>query len=66
MSCRAYAEVQCTFTQMLQDAKPSLQRRGIIERPYVPKKDSDTGDSGDDNQGGGDDNGGGSDDPLEP
>ena len=45
---------------MLQDAKPSLQRRGIIERPYVPKKDSDTGDSGDDNQGGG------SDDPLEP
>lgn len=48
LSCRAYAEVQRTFTQMLQNAKPSLQRRGIIERPYLPKKDSDTGDSGDD------------------
>ena len=67
ISVRAYAEVQRTFTQMLQDAKPSIQRKGIVEKAYVPLNSSEGGDDAggdDDNQGGGDDNQGGG--ALEP
>ena len=59
ISVRAYAEVQRTFTQMLQDAKPSIQRKGIVEKAYVPLNSGGEQTGGDDNQGGGDDNGGG-------
>lgn len=60
VSVRAYAEVQRTFTQMLQDARPSLQRKGVIEKAYVPKKGgtSDNNGGGENNQGGSDGNGG--------
>ncbi len=46
VSVRAYAEVQRTLTQMLQDARPSLQRKGVVEKAYVPKKDSEGGEHG--------------------
>ena len=71
VTVRAYAEVQRTFTQMLQDAKPSIQRKGIVERAYVERQNGEgTGDdtNPDDNtQQGSGDNGGGDDttDPLE-
>lgn len=72
VSVRAYAEVQRTFTQMLQDAKPSIQRKSIVEKPYVPLNASEGDDNGGNNQGGGDnggdDNGGsqGGSTSLEP
>lgn len=50
VTVRAYAEVQRTFTQMLQDAKPGIQRKGIVEKAYVAK----TGNGGDEGEGGGD------------
>ena len=59
VNVRAYAEVQRTFTQMLQDAKPSIQRKGIVEKAYVERVNGDgTGDDngGDQPAGGGDDN----------
>lgn len=65
VNVRAYAEVQRTFTQMLQDAKPSIQRKGIVEKAYVERVNGEgTGDDngGDQPAGGGDDNQGG----LEP
>ena len=70
VTVRAYAEVQRTFTQMLQDAKPSIQRKGIVERAYVERQNGEgTGDdtNPDDNtqQGGGDNGGGDTTDPLE-
>ena len=71
VTVRAYAEVQRTFTQMLQDAKPSIQRKGIVERAYVERQNGEgTGDdtNSDDNtqQGGGDNSGGDNNpDPLE-
>ena len=47
VTVRAYAEVQRTFTQMLQDAKPSIQRRGIVEKAYVERANGEgTGDGG--------------------
>ena len=67
VTVRAYAEVQRTFTQMLQDAKPSIQRKGIVERAYVNKKAGDDTNPDDNTQQGGGDNGGGDNnpDPLE-
>lgn len=61
VSVRAYAEVQRTLTQMLQDAKPSLQRKGVVEKAYVPKKGSEGGEQGgtsSEDNGGGENNGG--------
>ena len=49
VTVRTYAEVQRTFTQMLQDAKPSIQRKGIVEKAYVERVNGD--DPGDDNGG---------------
>lgn len=66
VTVRAYAEVQRTFTQMLQDAKPSIQRKGIVERAYVNKKAGDDTNPDENTQQGGGDNGGGDNtDPLE-
>jgi hypothetical protein len=64
VNVRAYAEVQRTFTQMLQDAKPGIQRKGIVEKAYVERVNGEGGDDngGDQPAGGGDDNQGG----LEP
>lgn len=66
VTVRAYAEVQRTFTQMLQDAKPSIQRKGVVERAYVNKQTGD-GTNPDDNtqQGSGDNAGGDTPNPLE-
>jgi hypothetical protein len=49
VTVRTYAEVQRTFTQMLQDAKPSIQRKGIVEKAYVERVNGDG--TGDDNGG---------------
>ena len=63
VTVRAYAEVQRTFTQMLQDAKPSIQRKGIVEKAYVERVN---GEGGDDNGGDQPAGGGNNDDELEP
>ena len=65
VTVRAYAEVQRTFTQMLQDAKPSIQRKGIVERAYVNKKAGDDTNQDDNTQQGGGDNGGNTQPVLE-
>ena len=66
VTVRAYAEVQRTFTQMLQDAKPSIQRKGVVERAYVNKQaGDDTNPDDNTQQGGGDNTGGDNTNPLE-
>lgn len=50
---RPYVEVQQKFHELLGEYKPKYQVKGIVERAYVERKDSDGGGSGD-NTGGGD------------
>lgn len=42
VTLRVAADVQSKFTELLKDQKPSIQRQGIVEKPYVERKDGDS------------------------
>lgn len=69
ITIRAKAEVEQTFTDMLLSYKPQLQRKAVVEKQKVERKDgTSTGNTGDGgNTGGGNTggNGGTDDDDLE-
>lgn len=56
LTVRAKAEVEQKFTELLKAQEFSLERKEVIERPYVPRKSESGSGSGSGEQGGDDDN----------
>ena len=54
---RAKAEIEQKMTELMKSFNPKIQRKGVVEKAYVPKKDSSA--TPDDNQGGTNGGGGG-------
>ena len=76
VTLRVAADVQAKFTELLKDQKPSIERKTVVEMPYVGEgggnnQNSSAGSGQDENGGGGNTggntggNGGGGDNPNE-